>query len=196
MKPKILLCAALAAALPCVALAQAPAPERIDKRQKNQEYRIEQGQKSGNISAEEAKRLNKGQARIGAAEKKARADGTVTAEERARLERMQDNQNKAIRSQNRDKTDAGRASRTNPSASAGTSSTMTVDQRQAEQQRLFQQGQQTGRFNPEESALLHRNQVRIQAAQTNAKADGKVTAEETAQIEALQREQQRLLDNR
>jgi uncharacterized membrane protein YebE (DUF533 family) len=93
----ILACAALSA------LAQTSSTPRIDQRQANQERRIEQGEKSGQLTPKEATRLEKGQARVQKMEDKAAADGKVTKKERARIERAQDRQSKAIYRQKHDK---------------------------------------------------------------------------------------------
>src|SRR2546423_14644665 len=92
--------------LACVALtaiAQTPSTPRIDQRQANQERRIEQGEKSGQLTQKEAARLEKGQARVQKMEDKALADGKVTAKERARIEKAQDRQSKKIYREKHDK---------------------------------------------------------------------------------------------
>ena len=53
---------------------------RIDQRQENQDKRIDQGVKSGELNQKEAARLEKGQARVDKMENKAAADGKVTGE--------------------------------------------------------------------------------------------------------------------
>lgn len=171
--------------------AEVDSTKRIDKRQEAQQERIDKAAKSRDLTKKEAARLEQRQDRIDAAEKKAARDGKVTATEKKRIETMQDKQDRRIRAQSGDKQ---RVDRNRPNASAGTSSATSIEQRQAEQRKAFEQGQQAGRYSPDESALLHRNQVRIQAAESEAKADGTVTASERARIEAMQNEQQRLLD--
>ena len=99
---KIVTLAALSAfVLP--ALAQTQSTPRIDKRQANQERRIEQGEKSGALTNKEAARLEKGQARVQKMENKALADGKVTAKERARIEKAQDRQSEKIYREKHDK---------------------------------------------------------------------------------------------
>lgn len=77
--------------------------ERIDKRQTNQQQRIDQGVKSGQLNEKEAARLQKGQARVQKMEDKAMADGKVSAKERAKIEKAQDNQSKRIAREKHDK---------------------------------------------------------------------------------------------
>lgn len=68
----------------------------VDKRQANQQQRIEQGVKSGELTAKEAARLEKGQERVQAMEDKAKADGKVTAKERERLQHAESQQSQKI----------------------------------------------------------------------------------------------------
>jgi hypothetical protein len=75
--------------------AQTPAPKdplatpKIDQREANQEKRIAQGEASGQLTRREARRLNRGEARIDKAEDHAAADGKVTGQERKRIAHMQ-----------------------------------------------------------------------------------------------------------
>lgn len=68
----------------------------VDKRQANQQQRIEQGVKSGELTTKEAARLEKGQERVQAMEDKAKADGKVTAKERERLQHAESQQSQKI----------------------------------------------------------------------------------------------------
>ena len=98
-----LIAAAGIAAVALPAFAQTDSTRRIDKRQANQERRIEQGEKSGALTQKEAARLEKGQARIQRMEDKAAADGRVTAKERRRIEKAQDRESKKIYREKHDK---------------------------------------------------------------------------------------------
>ena len=93
----------VAFALPGLALAQTTSTPRIDKRQENQEKRIEQGVKSGALNKKEAARLEKGQDRVQKMEDKAMTDGKVTRKEKARIEHAQDVESKRIARQKHDK---------------------------------------------------------------------------------------------
>lgn len=75
----------------------------IDKRQANQEKRIDQGIASGELNKREARRLEKQQAHINKAEDKAKADGVVTTAERKRLHRKEDRASANIYRQKHDK---------------------------------------------------------------------------------------------
>lgn len=100
-------------ALPAIAFAQTTPPPpatpsdkasaRIDQRQANQQKRIDEGVKSGDLNKKEAARLQKGQERVQKMEDKARADGKITKKEAARIEHAQDRQSKAIAHERHDK---------------------------------------------------------------------------------------------
>lgn len=80
-------------------LAQA---RRNNNREARQESRINQGIKSGELTAHEAKKLERGQERIDVAQDKAMADGELSKKEKVKLERMQDRQNRKIFKQKHD----------------------------------------------------------------------------------------------
>lgn len=68
----------------------------IDKRQAEQQKRIDQGVQSGQLTSKEAARLEKGQERVQAMEDKAKADGKVTKQERARIQHAQNVQSRHV----------------------------------------------------------------------------------------------------
>jgi len=82
--------------------ASAPVTPRVDKREVNQDKRIQQGVGSGQLTAKETYRLEKEQAAINKVEAKAKSDGTVTPKERRRLHKMQDQASKDIYQQKHD----------------------------------------------------------------------------------------------
>jgi CRISPR/Cas system-associated endoribonuclease Cas2 len=94
MKSTILAALVTAAVLPVAA--QTPSTPRVDQRQANQEARIQQGVKSGELTPKEAAKLEKGQDKVEKMENKAVADGKVTPKEQAKLERAQNKQSKKI----------------------------------------------------------------------------------------------------
>lgn len=79
-----------------IAQDQTPQPKtpRVTKRQINQQARIKQGAKSGELTTGETIKLEKEQGKIQQDKQKAKADGKVTPEERRKLRREQ---NKASR---------------------------------------------------------------------------------------------------
>lgn len=95
--------AAVLVAFAAPVLAQTASTPRIDNRQARQEQRIQQGAASGQLTAKEQARLEKGQAHVQKVEDKAVADGTVTHKEKARIEKAQDRQSRRIARQKHDK---------------------------------------------------------------------------------------------
>jgi hypothetical protein len=77
----------------------------IDSRQQNQKARIRQGVKSGELTRNEARQLIKREARVVAAERKARADGDITRKEARKLDRSLDKASQKIFQQKHDNQD-------------------------------------------------------------------------------------------
>ncbi|MDP1679727.1 MAG: hypothetical protein Q8L02_06375, partial [Candidatus Nitrotoga sp.] len=69
---------------------------KIDKREANQEQRIDQGIRSGALTPKEEAKLDAGQAKIERMEDKAKADGHETKHERKRINHEQNVQSKKI----------------------------------------------------------------------------------------------------
>lgn len=86
-----------------------PAPKdplatpRIDKRQANQQKRIDAGVASGSLTQKEADRLQAQQARNAKREEVAKADGVVTKKERTALQHREDKSSKQIARQKHDR---------------------------------------------------------------------------------------------
>jgi hypothetical protein len=98
---KLLSIAALSAlSLPVFALDSTP---RIDQRQANQERRIEEGLRSGQLTWNEAQRLREGQRQIRRMERQALADGRITPREAARIEYAQDEEGRRIAQERHDR---------------------------------------------------------------------------------------------
>jgi hypothetical protein len=96
MKLQILL---VGAAVLCLSLGNAYAQDKtpvVDKREKYQQARIEQGIKSGEVTRSEAARLEARQGKIKVDEAKAKSDGVVTAKERHKLKREQNRASRTI----------------------------------------------------------------------------------------------------
>ena len=89
-------------ALPAAAATSTDTP-RVDQREANQQARIDQGVKSGELTPKETARLENGQAKVQAEEAKAKSDGVVTKKERTKLAHAQDKQSKKIHHQKHDK---------------------------------------------------------------------------------------------
>ena len=78
------------------------ATPHVDKREVKQQARVDQGVASGQLTAREARPLEKEQARVAGAEAQAKADGVVTAKERRGLRRKQDRASHNIEQQKHD----------------------------------------------------------------------------------------------
>jgi len=74
----------------------------VTERQKNQQERIEQGVKSGELTRPEAAKLEAREAKIQHDKKEAKADGKVTPAERAKLQREENRSSRAIYRQKHD----------------------------------------------------------------------------------------------
>ena len=75
---------------------------REAQRDANQQKRIAQGEKSGQLTSREAARMERQQARTDKAEAKAAADGKVTKQEARHINRMQNRDSRHIRRQKHD----------------------------------------------------------------------------------------------
>ena len=105
----LLIAVLTAFALPVLAQTATPpardpaATPGVDKRQANQQQRIDQGVKSGELTGKEAARLEKGQERIQTMEDKAKADGKVTPKERERLQKAETRESRRIAREKHDR---------------------------------------------------------------------------------------------
>ena len=142
----------------------------------NQETRVEQGLKSGQLSTGEAEKLERGEARIDRMESKVLRDGNLSPAEAARIQRAQNRESRAInRLKHNDVTG-------NPNSAS--SQRMQADvQRNINQQNRIEQGVQSGRLTNKEASQLERGQARVNRAEARAGADGHVNAREQARIQ-------------
>jgi tellurite resistance protein len=76
---------------------------RVQKRMQNQDRRIDQGVKSGELTPKEAGRLEADQARIQQTEERMKSDGNLTGQERQKLNSMQDRASDRIDQQKHDR---------------------------------------------------------------------------------------------
>ena len=172
----------LAAPFASVALAQSVGTEV--QRDVNQETRIEQGLKSGQLSTGEAAKLERGEARIDRMEKNALKDGNVSQQEATRIQRAQNAESGKI-DQLKHNDVAG-----NPSSAS--SQRMQADvQRNINQQSRIEQGVQNGSLSSKEVSNLERGQARVNRTEARAGADGHVGANEQARIQHKENRQSR-----
>ena len=92
----VVLAGALSLMVSGVALAGPTDDPRIQKREQNQEKRIQQGEQSGQLTPKEAGKLEAQQTKIKQDEERMKADGKLTKAERKKLKREQDRASKNI----------------------------------------------------------------------------------------------------
>lgn len=195
----VFLSAALAAMLLPVAVAQdqntapggtpgAPADheKNVEQRSRAQQDRIAQGVKSGELTPEEAARLENKETRL-ANEAKAMKEangGKLTAEDRAKLEREQGKIGKQIYHQKHDPQTTQTAT---PAGVAG--------QREQSQQDRIAQGMASGQLTPAEGAKLENREAKINNEVNDMKAanGGKLSAEDKAKVNRQQRRTSRAI---
>lgn len=150
----------------------------------NQESRVEQGLKSGQLSTGETAKLERGEAKIDRMESKALKDGNLGTQEAARIQRAQNQQSEAInQAKHNDVTG-------NPN-SASSQRMQTDVQRNINQQNRIEQGVQSGQLTNKEASKLEGGQARVNRAEARAGADGHVGAGEQARIQNKEDKQSR-----
>lgn len=172
----------LSAPLATTAFAQTVGSEV--QRDINQENRIEQGLKSGQLSTGEAARLERGEARIDRMESKALKDGNLSPEEAARIQRAQNQESGTINRLKHNDVSG------NPN-SASSQRMQTDVQRNINQQNRVEQGIQSGQLTNKEASRLERGQARVDRSEARAGADGHVSAREQARIQRQENAQSR-----
>jgi hypothetical protein len=94
----LVLCASL------FAVGASAAPQTINQRERNQQRRIRQGERSGELTRREARHLERREGRINRAEWRARrSGGTLTGRERGRLNRELNRSSRAVYRQKHDR---------------------------------------------------------------------------------------------
>lgn len=78
---------------------------RVDRRERRQQARIQEGVKSGELTGKEAAKLEAQQGKIRQDEMKAKADGTISPAERMKLKREQNRANRKIYKKKHNKAD-------------------------------------------------------------------------------------------
>jgi len=171
---------AIGAAFSAAAFAQTT--QSITQRDVNQQQRIEQGLKSGQLSTGEAARLERGEARVNRMEANALKDGTLTAAEKARITRAQNAESRAIE-RNKTNTTTG-----NPNSAS--SLRMQADvQRNVNQESRIAQGVRSGALTNREAGKLEGGQARVDRKEARAGADGHITAGEQRRIQGAENRQ-------
>ena len=98
----VILTTVFALGLSVAASAQNTNTPRVDRREHNQQRRIRQGVRSGELNRREARRLRRQERVTRAQEAAARADGTVTKRERRHLNRRENRTSRRVYRQKHD----------------------------------------------------------------------------------------------
>ena len=156
--------------------------ERDQQRDVNQQQRIEQGLKSGELSTREAGQLEREQNRVDNIEARDLKDGSISAAEQARLKALENKTSQDIYQQKHD------AQLGNPDSKS--SERMQTDvQRNVNQQRRIQHGIDNGSLTNREVGSLERGQARVVRDEANAAANGRVRAGEQQRVRGAENRQ-------
>ena len=157
---KLSLAVTVASLMSAGAFAQSAA-EHDQQRDVNQQQRIEQGLKSGELSTQEASRLEREQQHIDRMEARDLKDGKMSAGEQLRLDRAQNAASADIYKQKHD------AQEGNPNSAS--SRRMQADvQRNVNQQQRIQNGIENGSLTNREASRLEAGQARTDRKIANA----------------------------
>jgi hypothetical protein len=172
----------VACALATAASAQNTAD--VVQRDVNQQNRIEQGLKSGDLTTKEAGKLEREESKVDKMQSNALKDGNMTAAEKQRIERAQNKVSKDIYQEKHD------AKTGNPDSAS--SQRMQADvQRNANQEQRIENGVKGGSLTNREAANLERGQARVDRKEANAAANGHVGAGGQKNIQAAENRQSR-----
>jgi hypothetical protein len=162
--------ALVAVIIPVAGLAQGR-NHRINERQHNQQQRIRQGVRSGELTGVEAARLQRQEAQIRLNEARARqSGGEFTPRERARIQRQLDRSSQNIYQQKHDAQDRI------PNNS--------INERQQNQRERIRQGVRSGELTGVEAAKLQRQEAQIRLNEARARqSGGEFTPRERARIQ-------------
>ena len=175
---------AVAAALGLAFCGAAFAQAGTVQRDVNQQERIEQGLKSGQLTTREASKLEREESRVERDQARAMQDGKLSPAEKARLAREQ---NRVSRDIYREKHDAQTG---NPSSAS--SQRMQADvQRNINQQSRIEQGVKSGALTNRETARLERGEARIDRKEARAGANGNVSAREQRRVQKAENRESR-----
>ena len=177
-------CITIAVAVAALFSGAAYAQQGTVQRNVNQQERIEQGLKSGQLTTQEAARLENEQSRIQRDQSRALRDGTLSPAEKARLEREQ---NQASRDIHREKNDAQKGD-----PNSASSKRMQADvQRNVNQQQRINEGVKSGSLTNREAGKLEAGQARVARKEARAGADGHVTKAEERRVQSAEDRQSR-----
>jgi len=177
----------LAGAFAAPAFSQTAATEV--QRDENQQQRIEQGLKSGQLSTREAASLERGEANIDHMEARDMKNGPLTAGEKQQIQNAQNRESQRIYQ------DKHNGVTGNPNSAS--SRRMQADvQRNVNQQARIENGIKSGQLTNRETGSLERGQAHVNRAEARAGADGHVGRLEQAGIQARENNQSQRIYNK
>src|SRR5258706_6562574 len=169
-------CAALLSAA-TLGTAQAQTTGSEVQRDVNQQQRIEQGLKSGELTTKEAAKLEQGEAKIEREQARALQDGKLTPAEKAKIQADQNRESAAIQKlKTNDQTG-------NPNSASSQRMQANV-QRNVNQQQRIENGVKSGSLNKREVAGLKTRQAKRDRRGERAGRGGPVGAEEKGRPQA------------
>ena len=179
---KVLIAFALIMSTPLASIVFAQTVGTEVQRDVNQENRIDQGLKSGQLSTGEAAKLERGEARIDRMESNAQKNGNLSPQEAARIQQAQNQESGRINKLENNAVSG------NPNSAS--SQRMQADvQRNVNQQNRIEQGIQSGAVTNKEASNMERGQARIDRKEAKAGANGHVSAGEQARIQKAENKQ-------
>lgn len=177
---RTLIALSLSAVFSVSAFAQNAATET--QRDTNQQNRVEQGLKSGQLTTKEAGQLERDEQRIDRTQARDLKNGPLTSQEKAQIQREQ---NQASRQIYQDKHNAVTG---NPNSKS--SERMQADvQRNANQQARINQGIRSGQLSNREAGALERGQAHVDRSEANAARNGRIGAGEQARTQGKENRQ-------
>lgn len=166
-------------------MAQAQQAGENAQRDADQQQRIDQGLQSGQLNTRETGRLERQEQAIDRQESRdLKSGGTLTSQEQARLNREQ---NQVSRDIYRDKHNGVTG---NPN-SASSQRLQADAQRDANQQQRIANGENSGQLTSREAGRLENGQKRVNRAEANSAANGRVGAYEQGRIQGKDNVQSR-----
>jgi hypothetical protein len=182
MKTTRLIPALLFSAMAMPVFAQSVANEV--QRDVNQQQRIEDGLKSGQLTTREAGKLEREESRVDRAQANALKDGTVSDAEKNRIQKMQNKVSGDIYSEKHD------AQTGNPNSAS--SKRMQADvQRNINQEKRVEAGVANGSLTNREAGKLERGQAKDDRKEAHAGRDGFVSAGEQRAVQRSENRQSR-----
>ena len=183
---KTILALALGTAIAGSAIAQTTATEV--QRDVDQQKRIEQGLKSGELSTREAAKLQGEESKVNRDQARALKDGNLSPAEKAKIQAEQNKVSADIYKQKHD------AQKGNPSSAS--SKRMQADtQRNINQQQRIEQGVKSGELTHREVGKLEKGQAKVEHKEAMAGKDGHVGAHEQARIQRAENRQSKRIYN-